>query len=118
MEPTLTRVDRSVGKVTDSSGLDNVAHSESLDGLVLGDGARAVRAANKSDVASAVLVTAVVSSSEKKQECEFTCRRYAYDASWKWVKRSRGKLDKEFVRATNPVGKVKLIGVVLICKVD
>lgn len=53
-------VDRGVRKVTDGGGLDDVADSESLDGLVLGDSAGAVGAADESDVATAVLVAASV----------------------------------------------------------
>lgn len=58
----LTLVDRGVGQVTDSSSLNNVADSESLDGLVLGHGASAVGASHKGDVASAGLVAAVFES--------------------------------------------------------
>ena len=52
-------VDRSLGQIADGSSLNNVAHSEALDRLVLGDGARAVRASHKGDVASAGLVAAM-----------------------------------------------------------
>lgn len=55
-----TLVDGSVGQVTDSSSLNDVADSESLDGLVLGDSASTVGASHKGDVASAGLVAAVV----------------------------------------------------------
>ena len=58
----LTGVDRSLAQVTDGSRFDNVADSESLDGLVLGARTRAVRAAHKLDVATSVLVSAAVSS--------------------------------------------------------
>lgn len=45
---------------TDGSGLNHVADSESLDGLVLGDAASAVGAAHGLGVAAAVLVTTAV----------------------------------------------------------
>lgn len=51
-------VNGSLGQVTNGSSLNNVADSESLDGLVLRDGSGAVGASHKSDVASTVLVTA------------------------------------------------------------
>lgn len=53
-------VDRSVRDVTDGSGLNDVADSESLDCLVLGHTSGAVRASDESDVASAVLVSSTV----------------------------------------------------------
>lgn len=52
-------VDGGLAQVTDGSSLNNVAHSESLDGLVLGHGARAVGASHESNVASAGLVAAI-----------------------------------------------------------
>jgi hypothetical protein len=58
----LTFVDGSILKIADSSGLNHVANSEALDGLVLGDTASAVETANGLDVATAVLVTSVISS--------------------------------------------------------
>lgn len=53
-------VDRRLGQVADGSSLDNVAHSEALDRLVLGHSACAVGAAHKGYVASAGLVAAIV----------------------------------------------------------
>ena len=53
-------VDGGLGQVTDSGGFDNVSNLESLNGLVLGDGTRAVGASDKADVASAGLVAAIV----------------------------------------------------------
>ena len=64
-------VDRGLGQVTDGSSLDNVAHSESLDGLVLGDGARAVGASHKGYVASAGLVAAIVGPSVQSNKVRF-----------------------------------------------
>lgn len=52
--------DGGVRDITDGSGLNHVADSESLDGLVLGDAASAVGAAHGLGVAAAVLVTTVV----------------------------------------------------------
>lgn len=52
-----TIVHASLAQVTDSGRLNNVADSEALDGLVLGDSTSAVRAAHEVNVATAVLVT-------------------------------------------------------------
>lgn len=57
-----TRVDRRLGDVADGSALNHVPYGEALDGLVLRNAARAVRAANESDVATSLLVTAAISS--------------------------------------------------------
>ena len=57
-----TRVHGSIADITDGSALDHVADGEALDRLVLRDAARAVRAAHKSYVATATLVTAAISS--------------------------------------------------------
>ena len=53
-------VDTGVRQVTDSSSLDDIPDSESLDSLVLGDCSRAVGASDESNVASAVLVATAV----------------------------------------------------------
>jgi hypothetical protein len=58
----ITFIDGSILKITNSSRLNHVANSEALDGLVLGDTASAVETANRLDVATAVLVTSVISS--------------------------------------------------------
>jgi len=55
-------VDRCLGNITHSCGLDHIAHGEALDGLVLRDATRAVRASNEPYVAASMLVTAAVSS--------------------------------------------------------
>lgn len=60
-------VDGGVGQVTDSGGLNDVADGEALDGLVLGDGTSAVAAADKADVAAAVLVAASVLGEREKR---------------------------------------------------
>lgn len=57
----------SLGQITDSSGLNNVADSESLDGLVLGDGTRAVGASHECYVASAGLVAAIGVKVKRKE---------------------------------------------------
>ena len=61
-ETKRTLVHARLADITDCRRLDHVAHSEALDGLVLGDASRAVRAADEVDVAAAFLVAAVVSS--------------------------------------------------------
>lgn len=66
-----TLVDGCLVEVTDGCGLDHVADSEALDGLVLGDGARAVGAAHELGVAAAVLVAAVVATLLGLQDPEF-----------------------------------------------
>jgi hypothetical protein len=58
----LTLVDRGILKITNSGTLDHVTDGETLDGLVLGDAASAVEAADRLDVATSVLVATVVSS--------------------------------------------------------
>lgn len=55
-------VNRGLGQVTHSRSFDHVADNEALDGLVLGDAASAVQAANRVDVATAVLGASSVSS--------------------------------------------------------
>lgn len=60
-------VDRGFREIADSGGLDNVAHGESLDCLVLRDGTRAVGASHKGDVASAGLVAAIGGEEAKAQ---------------------------------------------------
>jgi len=55
-------VDRRIGDITDSGSLDNVAHDELLDGLVLRARSSAVGAANRPHVASALLVPSVIAS--------------------------------------------------------
>jgi hypothetical protein len=57
-----TRVDASLADISDSSTLDHVPHSVTLDGLVFANAARAVRAAHERDVAAALLVAAAISS--------------------------------------------------------
>jgi len=51
--------DGGIGNITDGSGLNHVADSEPLDGLVLGSASGAVGAADGLDVATSVLVTTV-----------------------------------------------------------
>lgn len=58
----LTLVDKSLSDITDGSQLDHRTNGVTLDGLVLGDAARAVGAADGLDVAATVLVASVVSS--------------------------------------------------------
>jgi hypothetical protein len=58
----LTLVDKSLSDITNGSQLDHRADGVTLDGLVLGDAARAVGAADGLDVAATVLVASVVSS--------------------------------------------------------
>jgi hypothetical protein len=58
----LTREDSRVLDITDGSTLHHVPHSETLDSLVLRYTTRAVGAANEHDVATAVLVSATISS--------------------------------------------------------
>jgi len=58
----LTWEDASFADIPDGRALDHVPHSEALDGLVFGDTARAIRATNKGDVATALLVAAAISS--------------------------------------------------------
>ena len=57
-----TTVVAGVADITDGRALDHVTDGETLDGLILRDASRAVRAADEVDVAAAVLVAAVVSS--------------------------------------------------------
>jgi hypothetical protein len=58
----ITFIDGGILKIANSSGFDHVADGKALDGLVLGDAASAVETANGLDVATAVLVTSVISS--------------------------------------------------------
>ena len=58
----LTLKDRGLGNVPDGSSLDHVSDQEALDGLVLGNTARAVDAADRLCAASPVLGASVVSS--------------------------------------------------------
>lgn len=53
-----TLVHARVADVTYGRGLDHVADGEALDGLVLADAARAVRAADEVDVTTSLLVAA------------------------------------------------------------
>lgn len=57
-----TRVDASLTDISDSSTLDHVPHSVTLDGLIFANAARTVRAAHECDVAAAFLVAAAISS--------------------------------------------------------
>ena len=57
-----TLVHARLADITNRRRLDHVADGETLDRLVLGDASRAVGAADKTDVATALLVAAVVSS--------------------------------------------------------
>ena len=52
-----TRVDRSLADITDGRALDHVPDRKTLNGLVLADASRAVRATDEVDVAAALLVT-------------------------------------------------------------
>lgn len=60
MTSELTRVERSLREITHSGSLNHVPHSEALNRLVLGNTARAIRAAHKADVAAAMFVATVV----------------------------------------------------------
>lgn len=62
MDRKRTRVDTGLADITNGSALYHVAHGEALDGLVLSNASRAVRAANEGDVATSLLVAAVISS--------------------------------------------------------
>ena len=57
-----TRVDAGLADITNSGTLNHVPHGEPLDRLILGDAARAVRAAHEGDVATSLLVAAAISS--------------------------------------------------------
>lgn len=57
-----TGVDGRLADITDGSTLDHVPHSEPLDRLVLRDTARAVRAADEANMATALLVASVIPS--------------------------------------------------------
>lgn len=57
-----TIVDAGVADIANSSTLDHVPHGESLDGLVFGNAARAIRATDGSSVSAAIFVAAVISS--------------------------------------------------------
>ena len=57
-----TRVDGSLADITNGGALHHVPHGESLDRLVLSNTARAVRAADEVNVATALLVAAIGSS--------------------------------------------------------
>jgi len=57
-----TVVDRSLTNIADSSSLNNVAHDELLDGLVLRAGSPTVGATNSPNVASALLVPSVIAT--------------------------------------------------------
>jgi hypothetical protein len=57
-----TLVDAGLADITDGCALDHVPHSEPLDSLVLGDAARAIRAAHESDMAAPLLVPPAISS--------------------------------------------------------
>lgn len=58
-ESPRTSVDGCLADITDSSTLDHVPHGESLDSLVLSNAARAVRATDEGDVATALLVASI-----------------------------------------------------------
>lgn len=58
----LARVERRIRNVANSSTFDHVAHLEALDCLVLWHTAMAIGAAQRIDMATAVLVAAAVSS--------------------------------------------------------
>lgn len=55
-------VNRGIGQIADSRSLDHVANDEAVNGLVLGDAAGAVKAANWVNVASSLLSTSVVAA--------------------------------------------------------
>lgn len=58
----LTWVDTGFTDISDGRALNHVPHCEALDGLIFCDATRAVRATNKSDVATTLLVAAAISS--------------------------------------------------------
>lgn len=57
-----TRVDRGFADIPNGCTFDHVPNGKALDGLVLWNASRAVRAADKGDVTAALLVSAAVSS--------------------------------------------------------
>ena len=61
----LTFVDGGLGNIADGGLLDHVANQEALDGLVLGDAARAVGASQELDMSSSVLGTTMVPSLDR-----------------------------------------------------
>ena len=73
-----TAIDGCLADITDSSTLDHVPHGESLDSLVLSNTARAVRATDEGDVATALLVASIrppflsLESKTKFQQGPFT----------------------------------------------
>ena len=63
------RVNASLADIPNRGALDHVPHSEPLDGLVLAYSARAIGATHEGDVATALLVTAAISSFLGHVEC-------------------------------------------------
>ena len=55
-------INGSLADISNSSALHHVSHSETLDGFILWDCTRAVGTADESDMATALLVAATVSS--------------------------------------------------------
>lgn len=66
-------VDGSLRDITDGSSLNHVSDNISLDSLVLGNHSGAVGAADRGDVASALLVTSVGSSLLRHFDLERAC---------------------------------------------
>jgi hypothetical protein len=68
-----TLVNASFADVSDGGALDHVPDCEPLNGLVLSDAARAIRAAHEGDMAAALLVAASVSSFFRLgRRCEYS----------------------------------------------
>lgn len=57
-----TWVDTGFADISNGRALDHVPHRETLDSLIFCDATGAVRATNETDVATALLVTAAISS--------------------------------------------------------
>jgi len=73
----LTLIDGRIGDIADSCSLNNVAHDELLDGLVLRARSSAVGAANRPHVASALLVPSVIATlSRHLRSFRMVCQRF------------------------------------------
>ena len=86
-----TAIDGCLADITDSSTLDHVPHGESLDSLVLSNTARAVRATDEGDVATALLVASIrppflsLESKTKFQQGPFTSAKPVQSSSAKRI---------------------------------
>lgn len=58
----LTLVDGGLGEITETGSLNHIANGEALDGLVLGDAAAAVQAADADNVAASLLSASMVTA--------------------------------------------------------